>query len=809
MVIRGVKGFFAIILFLLIIFNASAASFSLFDFSAKAVFVQGIQDSNYFSSIINSPDSQKEINFFSSPANSIQTAQSGCDTCLVPDSLGDVVKEILTYDHEITLQQFLASRGYIFDVLNDQKNTQVWKTNQSAQIQIKYIGKVASYGHTFGYYLDGNKSTFKPIFEDNGGYDNPKYNVPIAHFNDTFTINVPAGSKVGFAIDSYHNGEKGFTYSENKFNEDSKDLMLVFNSCNEFILAFDDTFGDYDYQDIVVVIKSLSCTSPPFCGDGKINQASEQCDDGNLINNDSCSNDCNINTYCGDGHLDAGEQCDDGNTINNDSCSNQCETISCHSNLECGTNFNSTNFCTGNNVTQNQTTFICHYPGQENSYCSNSTSTNVTQRCDSGCSDGECNQPECGDGHVDSGEECDLGSSNGNVCVPNYNDFCVYCGDKCDYVKLKGPYCGDHIVNGNETCDDGNTNNTDSCNNQCQINVCIPKTCVQLGKICGNFSDGCGGTLNCGPSTTSCSSQFGTCYVNGTKTCNVNGTGYGSCNAVDPRTSNCQGLECGNNLCGGSCGTCLGNESCNQGICIPVPYCGDGHLDSGEQCDDHNNVNGDGCDSTCHYEIKCSNNSQCGTDFYSNNFCIGDNVAKNKTTFICHYPATPQSYCSNSTSTNQTQQCQNACLNGECGQCVPEPLSVTCSKEFGEGYECGTATNNCGQKVNCGTCQQGQTCNYGQCVGNDCSTQDSDHDGVNDCIDTCPNTRTGEPVDKNGCDIFQFCNIVSCGSGCDQADWKGNEDTKNPHDCMTVVVSHEGKLYPKCVPTEFSNMCAG
>jgi len=31
----------------------------------------------------------------------------------------------------------------------------------------------------------------------------------------------------------------------------------------------------------------------------------------------------------------------------------------------------------------------------------------------------------------------------------------------------------------------------------------------------------------------------------------------------------------------------------------PPPVCGDGHLDAGEECDDGNNANGDGCSSTC------------------------------------------------------------------------------------------------------------------------------------------------------------------------------------------------------------------
>lgn len=34
----------------------------------------------------------------------------------------------------------------------------------------------------------------------------------------------------------------------------------------------------------------------------------------------------------------------------------------------------------------------------------------------------------------------------------------------------------------------------------------------------------------------------------------------------------------------------------------PAPLCGDGNVDTGEQCDDGNNVNGDGCSSTCNNE---------------------------------------------------------------------------------------------------------------------------------------------------------------------------------------------------------------
>jgi len=36
-----------------------------------------------------------------------------------------------------------------------------------------------------------------------------------------------------------------------------------------------------------------------------------------------------------------------------------------------------------------------------------------------------------------------------------------------------------------------------------------------------------------------------------------------------------------------------------------VPYCGDGNIDSGEECDDGNNIDGDGCSSTCQEEDYC------------------------------------------------------------------------------------------------------------------------------------------------------------------------------------------------------------
>ncbi|HEY5949164.1 MAG TPA: hypothetical protein VIV40_26910 [Kofleriaceae bacterium] len=98
------------------------------------------------------------------------------------------------------------------------------------------------------------------------------------------------------------------------------------------------------------------CTLPA-CGDGHVNTATEDCDDGNAVDNgNGCSAQCKFNNFCGDsqvqnvaelcdtggdsatcdsdctdpvcgdGHLNtmANEQCDDGNTDDTDRCTTSC-----------------------------------------------------------------------------------------------------------------------------------------------------------------------------------------------------------------------------------------------------------------------------------------------------------------------------------------------------------------------------------------------------------------------------------------------------------------------------------------------------
>ncbi len=73
------------------------------------------------------------------------------------------------------------------------------------------------------------------------------------------------------------------------------------------------------------------------CGNAALSNE-EECDDGNLNNNDGCNNRCEIElgwscgeeepsrcrTLCGDGIVAAGEWCDDGNSDSFDGCSETC-----------------------------------------------------------------------------------------------------------------------------------------------------------------------------------------------------------------------------------------------------------------------------------------------------------------------------------------------------------------------------------------------------------------------------------------------------------------------------------------------------
>jgi cysteine-rich repeat protein len=82
-----------------------------------------------------------------------------------------------------------------------------------------------------------------------------------------------------------------------------------------------------------------ACT---VCGNGSVYGAwppFEECDDGNLVSDDGCDANCRI-TGCGNGLRAGAESCDDGNTDDYDSCPADCIIDSCDANV--GTDFTAT-----------------------------------------------------------------------------------------------------------------------------------------------------------------------------------------------------------------------------------------------------------------------------------------------------------------------------------------------------------------------------------------------------------------------------------------------------------------------------------
>jgi fibro-slime domain-containing protein len=72
------------------------------------------------------------------------------------------------------------------------------------------------------------------------------------------------------------------------------------------------------------------CVCSGYCGDGKLDSAfGEQCDLGASMNTgayNGCMPNCLLGPRCGDHIVQAGEQCDDGNTVSGDGCSLDCQS---------------------------------------------------------------------------------------------------------------------------------------------------------------------------------------------------------------------------------------------------------------------------------------------------------------------------------------------------------------------------------------------------------------------------------------------------------------------------------------------------
>ncbi|MDP2907382.1 MAG: hypothetical protein Q8O03_05570 [Nanoarchaeota archaeon] len=110
--------------------------------------------------------------------------------------------------------------------------------------------------------------------------------------------------------------------------------------------------------------------------------------------------------------------------------------------------------------------------------------------------------------------DCSAYSSSSSCDADSRCDWCLQCSgvkytggvDRCVSAgSCPVPYCWKNQCSA--TCDltNGGCNSPYTCDSTTCSCVCTPATCSSLDKQCGSWSDGCGGTLNCG----SCPSGYG------------------------------------------------------------------------------------------------------------------------------------------------------------------------------------------------------------------------------------------------------------------------------------------------------------
>lgn len=218
---------------------------------------------------------------------------------------------------------------------------------------------------------------------------------------------------------------------------------------------------------------------------------------------------------------------------------------------------------------------------------------------------------------------------------------------------------------------------------------------------------------------------------------------------------NCLNKKCGDDGCGGSCGSCEKGKKCDNGTCISStcnPSC------ENKKCGD------DGCGGSCGI---CKDGENC-----LNGKCI-------KSLSSC----VPQ--CTD-------KECGNNGCGGQCGSCGDGKICMKgkCIVSPCAGY-CGTGPNKCGDDGcgrSCGTCDKGNycllpsattllvngTCTKSNCKSNEIDVQNTKFD--NKCCDTNDNNYFNSNL--GGYMVDSCCpKKYNCTNGCSPDGWYKDDES--------------------------------
>ena len=217
-------------------------------------------------------------------------------------------------------------------------------------------------------------------------------------------------------------------------------------------------------------------------------------------------------------------------------------------------------------------------------------------------------------------------------------------------------------------------------------------------------------------------------------------------------TPQCDGLECGDDGCGGSCGECGELELCLEGICTCVPDC------DGIECGD------DGCGGSCGdcdessvcVEGVCQCNPQCDGIACGDDGCGGSCGE-------CEFGTCVEGSCFCEPSCGEATCGDDGC-GGQCGTCNGQDLCVegkcVCQAAC-DGKVCGD--DGCGGF--CGHCEGQDACIGGTCV---CQPAcDGKQCGPDGCGGSCGNCMGLDQCVEGHCQCVPMCDGVDCGDdGC-------------------------------------------
>lgn len=438
-----------------------------------------------------------------------------------------------------------------------------------------------------------------------------------------------------------------------------------------------------------------------------------------------------VSDTCGDGIVGSGETCEvDDSRTGSTACDSNGDGVNDGYYLE-----DCNSACTGYTRTTTCVVTTCGNGVIETGEdCDDGSLNGSYGFCGADCRD--TSRTYCGDGTLAGGEVCDCGSSGaasgaaygGGVCSILNGVYGFSASSTCAWDCLgPGPYCGDADVDDAEACD----GNTDTYSGKlCRIGSSTDGTCeadsdcVQIVLMGYDATGTCGGTsaTDACPNTTVCvdgdTSKIGLpCTTD--SYCNSSTGGDGICSTFTYQTTRTR-------TCDDS--SCTWAEDWDDISCRAPGSCGDGVLDSGEECDDGNDDSTDSC------TVECTSNI-CGDGYIYAGEESCDEGDQNGIVCTASYGSTC-TYCNElcRSVSSSGSFCGNGVIDGSevCDLSDVPYHVVSLSTPLTILDTCDPSAS--GTIIDGGICYPTGVCNGGTRGGEYCTTLSSDPCGGGDCV---------------------------------------------------------------------------